>query len=350
MILIAAGAPTKLAVPVTVVLLTIALTLLPRALSQSPAWVAQNVHATTDSAAAAIRRRLIREIWGADQLPPLRVDSAFSDIPRGLLGLRDELPNLAAIDRLVSVVEHRAFDVYLLRSRRRSGRVALVADGHRSAARVSLDGPVVVIVREALGRGNDVLLLPMPSGSTAEHAALGEQRTSSFHPLRFFLEPAIRALNEYRARYPTERSVVATGISGGGWLTVFLGALDIRVTSSFPVAGSLPLALRDRSSDADVGDWEQRLPGLTWDGVHQLEYLDLYLMGASDGRTAVQINNEFDKCCFAGRRHLVYAAELTAINPRWRFALDRFPGHGVGDALQAEIAPAMGPRLDPPRP
>ena len=50
------------------------------------------------------------------------------------------------------------------------------------------------------------------------------------------------------------------GLSGGGWTTTIASALDPRIVLSFPVAGSVPFAMRDEHPGDpyhDLGDFEQ---------------------------------------------------------------------------------------------
>ena len=309
------------------------------------AWATRNIHAIDDTSATQIRRVLLTAIWNTPRLPSRQADARILGVPLESVLDGPTLRSIATAIRFEVRVADSLHQVVLLRPSHRSGTLVLVADGHTGAARLSVNGPVARLVQAATERGADVLYLQLPLGSTRDHDALGAEQTRNFHPLRYFLEPAVVALNEYLATEPAPLTIVATGISGGGWLTVMLSALDTRIRASFPVAGSLPMALRTPGLTADQGDWEQRLRGLTWDGVHQVEYLDLYLMGASDGRTQVQINNELDTCCFAGKRHESYAGLLTSINDHWRFVADRFIGHGVGTSLESVIAPAFAPPL-----
>jgi hypothetical protein len=88
------------------------------------------------------------------------------------------------------------------------------------------------------------------------------------------------------------------GLSGGGWTTNLLAAIDERIKYSFSVAGSMPLYYR---SDASMGDIEQFLPELYRDIAG---YPDLYVLGAyGKGRKQVQILNRKDDCCFGQKQH-----------------------------------------------
>ena len=90
-------------------------------------------------------------------------------------------------------------------------------------------------------------------------------------------------------------------ISGGGWTTVLYSAIDDRISSSFPVAGSLPIFLRVEAKN--VGDYEQIVSGL----YQNTNYLELYLMGSyGKDRKQIQIFNEFDPCCFSGNFYTYY--------------------------------------------
>jgi hypothetical protein len=99
--------------------------------------------------------------------------------------------------------------------------------------------------------------------------------------------------------------VAMTGLSGGGWQTIVLSALDPRIIASIPVAGytSLPARL---DYIEDIGDLEQ----VPVDLVTILDYQHMTAMLAP--RPALLILNEKDDCCFqtARTRPVIYDAVL----------------------------------------
>lgn len=84
-----------------------------------------------------------------------------------------------------------------------------------------------------------------------------------------------------------------TGLSGGGWQTIVLSALDERVSVSVPVAGYS--AVRSRiERPADVGDIEQN-------PVDMLTIADYsHLTALRAPRPTLLIYNAEDDCCFRG--------------------------------------------------
>jgi hypothetical protein len=99
--------------------------------------------------------------------------------------------------------------------------------------------------------------------------------------------------------------VAMTGLSGGGWQTIVLSALDSRITTSIPVAGYTSLRARLDHSE-DIGDLEQ----VPVDLATILDYQHMTAMLAP--RPALLILNEKDDCCFqtARTRPVIYDAVL----------------------------------------
>jgi len=91
------------------------------------------------------------------------------------------------------------------------------------------------------------------------------------------------------------RRVAMTGLSGGGWQTAVLSALDERVRVVVPVAGHSPIWQRP-SCTADIGDLEQAPVDLCTVADYDL------LTALFAPRPALLIYNEKDDCCFRPER------------------------------------------------
>ena len=99
-----------------------------------------------------------------------------------------------------------------------------------------------------------------------------------------------------------------TGLSGGGWQTIILSALDERVKVSVPVAGFSSLSSRIEARQfGDIGDQEQ----LATDLLAQIDYPHLVALLAP--RPTLLIYNAEDDCCF--RAPLVKPLVFDAIEP-----------------------------------
>ncbi len=86
--------------------------------------------------------------------------------------------------------------------------------------------------------------------------------------------------------------VAVSGLSGGGWQTIFISSLDTRVTLANPVAGYSSFRTRARNF-SDLGDSEQT----PCDLATVADYAQLTAMLAPRG--ALLTFNAKDNCCFA---------------------------------------------------
>ncbi len=86
--------------------------------------------------------------------------------------------------------------------------------------------------------------------------------------------------------------VAVSGLSGGGWQTIFISSLDTRVTLANPVAGYSSFRTRARNF-SDLGDSEQTPSDL----ATVVDYAHLTAMLAPRG--ALLTFNAKDQCCFA---------------------------------------------------
>lgn len=155
--------------------------------------------------------------------------------------------------------------------------------------------------REAIARLNEagytVVLMNMPligeNTAPSEYQYHGDMATLE-HPLRYFIEPVIVVINHLTQGYD---HLYMMGLSGGGWTTTLAAAIDTRIEASYPIAGSVPMALRYLPKD--MGDFEQIVPEFYGPVT---SYENLYLLGAYQ-RRQIQILNDKDSCCYAYNDH-----------------------------------------------
>ena len=152
-------------------------------------------------------------------------------------------------------------------------------------------------------------------GGTHDDMATLESSNPYFNPTEYFLTSSFVAVNY--AENQGAANVYMTGISGGGWTTTWVLALDQRVTKGFNVAGNYPIFIRE-AYDTTSDDYEQgynaagdtaRTTQFLIDQYARVGYMDLYCMGAQ-GRAHYQFNNINDSCCFDGYYNTVYKTEL----------------------------------------
>lgn len=121
------------------------------------------------------------------------------------------------------------------------------------------------------------------------------------HPLQYFIAPVITMINHAESQGFEDINMV--GVSGGGWTTTLVAALDNRLSNSFPVAGSYPMFVRYQEASRNYGDFEQTYPDL----YSNINYLDLYILGAvGKARSQLQISNKYDPCCYGGDAYKQY--------------------------------------------
>jgi len=177
--------------------------------------------------------------------------------------------------------------------------------------------------------GHDVFIFSMPlkginlgPGSTdktlnSNHWWFLQWEQKGDHALRYFIEPVVLTANYAKAQGYDE--IYMAGLSGGGWSTTFAPAVDKRITASFPIAGSVPCAMRNplgpiphqNWTGNDGEDFEQSCmphkhpvgPGDDKPGraaFAACNYTCMYLLGGLEPeRFQVQILHEYDSCCFS---------------------------------------------------
>jgi hypothetical protein len=132
---------------------------------------------------------------------------------------------------------------------------------------------------------------------------------SGIHELGVFILAMRRGLDYLYDHPNVDRSRIGmTGLSGGGWQTIFLSSLDERITAAAPVAGFSSIKPRiEVRWYGDLGDPEQS-PTDAFDGT---DYT--YLAALLAPRPSLIVHNAEDDCCFRGP--LVKPLNFDAIKP-----------------------------------
>ena len=145
---------------------------------------------------------------------------------------------------------------------------------------------IITLNLEWFGMGQ----LRTPGFSHAAQNQLDLCGTSGVAPHFLAMHRAIDLLLEHP--HADVNRVGVSGLSGGGWQTIFISSLDPRVTLANPVAGYSSFVTRARNP-SDLGDSEQTPTDL---GKHA-DYAVLTAMLAP--RAALLTFNAADNCCFA---------------------------------------------------
>ncbi|MGH9672884.1 MAG: alpha/beta hydrolase family protein [Bryobacteraceae bacterium] len=185
---------------------------------------------------------------------------------------------------------------------------------------------VIALNPEWFGRGQ------MRGDGTA-HYLLNQFDLAGTSGLALFYLAMERALDLLAAHKNADPDRVAvTGLSGGGWQTIWISALDTRVRVANPVAGYSSFVTRAQWPDLDLGDSEQT-PS---DFASIADYTHLTALMAP---RAIQLAyNAKDTCCFRADyavAPLVQAArpifDLVDASPRLRYHVNHGAGHNYDE-------------------
>lgn len=132
------------------------------------------------------------------------------------------------------------------------------------------------------------------------------EQGAGFRP---FLEPVVASINYWSEKCDTNADIIMIGLSGGGWTTHMMAAIDTRIKLSFPVAGSFPLYLRNgKENKAHLGDLEQYYEPLYNEDIAEdssgggiATWLEIYALGGiGKNRKQIMVTSQYDDCCFYG--------------------------------------------------
>ncbi len=263
------------------------------------------------------RKRLVEFLWGASALPSLLPKDVYRDHKDSRL---EGIENLSRIDLLSVEMGHDFLSkIYHFIPEISNGKVVLYHQGHSGGfilgkkviAEFIKSGYSVVGFSMPLRGMNsqpDILLERFGWFKFENHVEMSVLLPKSGHALQFFVEPVIQTINYLEQRF--NYSLLAmVGLSGGGWTTTVVAAIDPRIKASFSVAGGVPMYLRTRN-DNDWGSWEETVPQF----YSIANYLELYILGAvGPGRIQWQIFNLFDPCCYSGYKSKTFGNVVSSL-------------------------------------
>jgi len=256
------------------------------------------------------KNNLINFIWSGDDFPlsklPTNIEMNISN------SAYDKFTNLERIDEITIEMDFGINSIsYLFVPESSNNKLIIYHQGHggnfykgQETIQFFLEKnySVLAFSMPLLGMNNQPIVEVPNIGSIklTSHEHLRFLESSTFSPIKFFMEPITVSLNYLDKNY-NFLSYDMVGISGGGWTVTLYSALDDRISQTYSIAGSLPIYLR--SIPENRGDYEQWVPEL-----YQIaNYLDLYIMSSyGDDRKFVQIFNKYDSCCFAGDLYKSY--------------------------------------------
>ena len=348
---------------------------------------------STAGAANAKRQQLTNFIWATglpvSAMPTITANVGASIFGADLSGINPSLVSqVTRLDADVSGYDFHSIS-YLLTptNAAHATRVVIVHQGH-SSSNTPLDNGVGNTVNALLLQGFSVNVMQMPlfgwnNDTTAlvpgqgvlnygtsfdGHAAIINSTGPALGGtgFRLFLEPVIQSIN-YFASLSGLVDVSMIGISGGGWTTNMVAAIDTRVGLSIPVAGSAPLFSRNNDPPS-VGDLEQYYQPLYGENIAQdgsgggvATWMEIYALGGyGAARKQVMVTNEFDPCCFSGLfadpfKDIVSNAVDLLNAGNWDYYLDSTSQlHEItGNTMSRVLFPALGvvrfiDGLDPP--
>jgi hypothetical protein len=327
------------------------------------------------------RRALIQYVWGPQGVPTAKNPVLKQDVPSCNGRIADDcnplgpLRNLARVDNLIIRMESGESSIaHHFIAATSNNRLVIVQQGHDCSLDFASRGPdhggLVHLIDQLLANGFSVLGMYMPrldpivcrEGIDADGFSVHDRmfrtlQVAQGSVVKFFLEPVAVSLNYLesssgRDRFPHYVSYDMVGLSGGGWTTTVYSAIDARIEISVPVAGSVPLYMRNCTiarkaygvsyavppKDCNFGfdgDFEQTAPAM----YQVVGYLDLYALGADRmTRRQIQILNRHDPCCFG---ESLFAGPGPAGPGAWDKALRDYE-----NALKAALLSTSAGRFD----
>jgi len=294
----------------------------------------------------SLRLQMTYKIFGSNSLPTALPDTIFQVRDKAF----SDLDNLREIERFEITQKHNVKSIgYIFHPKNANHRLMLYHQGH-SGGFINGKKTIAYFVK----KGYTIYAFAMPLKGKNNMPVIQIRKLGKIHlqnheelkflekPLQYFIDPVITMLN-YGQQYNYD-DISMVGISGGGWTTTLVAAMDSRVNYSFPVAGSSPQFIRYQKPSKIYGDFEQTYVDL----YQSVNYLDMYVMGAvGKNRFQLQILNKYDPCCFYGEEFKKYEGFVSsnvgkfANGKFWVFSDTSHKEHKISELALVQIDKAL---------
>ncbi len=267
----------------------------------------ENIPDVNSSSIDSLRGELVNEIFGEESIPEFKLCNQKDT--QSIQALQYPPEHMSRMEvGIVTLKYGFTSKIYIIHPEKDNGlNIPIIYhSGHgygvfREDALVNFDG---LTISHFLSEGFTVIGIDMPfmgentspievTEDSYTHAMWGHVDLFYLkNPFYYFMAP-IKSVINYMQTNRNYNEFIMYGLSGGGWSTTLYSAIDTRIKLSFPVAGSVPMPIRQ---ERDMGDMEQFYSPF----YDRYNYSTLYFLGsAGAGRKQYQVLIKKDQCCFA---------------------------------------------------
>ncbi len=246
------------------------------------------------------RKNIIKFLWKNEQLPlhiPQHIETNIEDETFNNLGHIKQIDRFTVdmkygVNSIIFLIhpEIQSHDELIIYHNGHGGEPHYVYEGKNTIQFFLEKGYPVLVVSMPLEaiNNNPTVIVDGESILLKDHTYFRYIESEEFNPLSYFFEPIAVILNFLDKEYEFKKYHLM-GISGGGWTSSIYSAIDQRISTSFSVAGGVPL---DYLMSDDKSHWE----GDKFSSV--ASYYDIYALSTLGERKFIQIFNSHDPCCY----------------------------------------------------
>lgn len=289
-----------------------------------------NEFRVTASNASATREAIIDAIFSEGTLPTASTPNSTASVVSGSIhGVPiSTILNKGTITRWTYIRDGATNKLYYITSTASPrNEVMIYCNGHSPANDI-------LAVNNYLAEGYDVVYAAMAASGDPED--LGDNTASgtwtpvaggnhnemsplNVSGLQYFLFDKFAAINYLDANF-SHNHIYMSGLSGGGWTTVFVSALDTRIEKSFPIRGYKPRIYKCYSTPA-LSDFEQGGSNGTTTGSGQAiydffttyTYESLIALGTTGGRRVYTVTHTDDTALLGGNSFNTWSSTMQTL-------------------------------------